>query len=82
MSWSRGSELFEEFINILKEQVLDENIRIEIYKQLIPVFEDLDCDTLDECIGKDDIFDEVYKDINPEYFDAELTELEDIWEEE
>ena len=61
MGWSSGSGLFNEVIEILKDKVDDVLVREEIYDGLIPLFEDYDCDTLDECLGKDIAFDLIFK---------------------
>lgn len=59
MSFSRGSGLFEELINILNEVEVDSDQRKQIYEYMIDVFEDYDCDTLYELMGKDKVFDSI-----------------------
>jgi len=61
MSWKSGSELFDKIIRILGDNIYDEEIRESIYLQLIPVFEDNDCDTLYELLEQDKAFDAAYK---------------------
>lgn len=73
MGWSSGSSLFDDVIQILKDKVEDIPLREEIYMQMIPAFEGADCDTLDECMGRDIAFDSVFKKLNPE--------LDDYWNE-
>lgn len=51
MGWASGSELLEGIIRTLREHVPDKRAREAIYDDLIPIFEDHDCDTLDECVG-------------------------------
>ena len=60
MSWSAGSELFSDIITSLKHRVPPGNIRKKIYKDLIRIFENMDCDSLDDCKGEDKYFDEAY----------------------
>lgn len=77
MSWSRGSGLFAEIIDALNDADVDDSQREKIYQHLIEAFEDLDCDTLDECVGEDPVFDKVFK----EYSEPEEDEdSEDEWE--
>lgn len=66
MSWKSGSSLAEEIINILKDNVTDKGVRMDIYRELIPAFENNDCDTLYKCKGVDKAFDKVYDEIYPE----------------
>ena len=62
MGWSSGSLLFNEVINTIKNNVVDDyKCRKIIYRSLITAFEEIgDCDTLDECRGKDEAFDEAW----------------------
>jgi hypothetical protein len=77
MSWSSGSLIFRDLINALNDAEVDDSVRSQIYEAMIQTFEDYDCDTLDECLGKDKIFDEVYKELNPEYFEDDEDYFED-----
>ncbi len=78
MGWSSGSAVFSEIIGVLKDKVEDIPLREEIYEELIPIFENSDCDTLDECLGTDIAFDTVFKGLNPDIEDEEYeTEWED-----
>lgn len=65
MGWSSGSSLFSGIIDVLKKTV-DDDSRHQIYEELIELFEDQDCDTLSECLGEDEIFDEVWYEMYPE----------------
>lgn len=56
MGWSSGSPLMIDIIGIIKKKLKNEEIRERIYKDLIVCFEDMDCDTLDECVGTDKVF--------------------------
>jgi len=62
MSWSAGSIIFSEIIQALKEHISDDEIRANIYRDIIPSFEDKDCDNLCECLDEDDAFDTAYND--------------------
>jgi len=57
MGWNKGSGLFERLIEVLFDKVDDPDTREEIYVEMIAAFEDLDCDTLQECLGEDEAFD-------------------------
>lgn len=63
MSWSSGSYIFGELIDALQETSLGDDERKVLYKTMIDTFTDFDCDTLDECKGKDLAFDEVFDSI-------------------
>ena len=66
MGWSRGSGVMDDVIAVLKKHVDDDTKRWRIYTALIEVFENNDCDTLYECQGVDDAFDEAWNDLYPE----------------
>lgn len=63
MGWASGSVLASEMIDVIKREVKDKKVRRKIYDMLIGVFEDQDCDTLDECRGTDKAFDEAMDNI-------------------
>ena len=63
MSWKSGSELFDKIIQILGDNIYDYDTRESIYLQLISAFEEIDCDTLYECLEQDKAFDAAYKQI-------------------
>lgn len=65
MGWSGGSELMDELIGCLKHEGVSDKSRSFIYANMIHAFENLDCDTLDECLDRDPIFDKIYEEINP-----------------
>lgn len=74
MSWNSGSDLFESLITTLQENVKEFYSRMNIYSDMIEAFEDRDCDTLFELIGKDEAFDSAFYEFHPkdEYdFDEE-----------
>jgi hypothetical protein len=65
MGWASGSSMFREIIEFLMETVEDEKLRKDLYFGLIEIFENRDCDTLYECQGHDDMFDEAWDDLYP-----------------
>lgn len=65
MGWASGSSLFGRVIEILQLRV-EFNKRCELYRELIDAFEDSDCDTLYECVGHDEAFDKVWRELYPE----------------
>ena len=82
MGWASGSRLMSAVIETLVENVTDDKARAEIYRGIIPAFENMDCDTLMECFDDDEVFVEVYRELNPDYFDDEDEEdaESDDWE--
>ena len=71
-----------EIIEAVTEAVSDEQERVELYSALIDIFEDFDCDTLHECVGEDDDFDEAYKEKYPEEDEILESEDEDDWDDQ
>lgn len=65
MSWSSGSSLMDEVIIALRP-VKDAKVRKAVYTPLIEAFEDMDCDTLSECLRNDSAFDEAYREAHPD----------------
>jgi hypothetical protein len=65
MGWASGSGLFSNLIETLKDNVKEHETRKIIYEEFIALFEDADCDTLDECVGIDTAFDEVWEELYP-----------------
>jgi len=63
MGWSRGSDLFAEIVESIERHVHDEQIKINIYYEMISSFEDYDADTLEECWGISDALDAVLKEV-------------------
>ena len=76
MGWASGSDVFSGIIETLKPKVGD-NLRKGIYLDLIPVFENHDCDTLSDCLGEDDAFDAAYTELNPTEDDNDDSDLEE-----
>lgn len=66
MGWSGGAGLFAELIYVVKENVPDDDVRHEIYAHMVDSFIELDWDTLDECLGVDHVYDDIYRDKYPD----------------
>lgn len=63
MGWSSGSMLASELIENAMSNIPDPEARSSFYRDMISSFENYDCDTLDECLGVDEAFDLVYKEL-------------------
>lgn len=77
MGWSSGSPVMAEMIEVMEELVSNYSTRVELYKRFIEIFEDNDCDTLDECVCESHAFDEAYKSIHEIYDPIMIDEDED-----
>jgi len=75
MSWASGSGLFVEIISVMKNKLDDDDLRQSLYYDLIELFENYDCDTLDECRGEDKAFDAAYT----EYVEDNYDEASEIF---
>lgn len=73
MGWSTGSAIFTQMIEVLVEHV-DEGTRQRLYEEFIPIFESFDCDTLDECMGIDVVFDKM--------MESSFDDDEDAWDDD
>lgn len=71
MGWSSGSSTFSEIIAAVKPNVADKEARKRIYLPIINAFENSDWDTQDECLGQDDAYDEVLKEMHPDWYDED-----------
>lgn len=80
MGWANGSRIMTEIIEEFMEAISDDAYRAEAYSALIDIFEDHDCDTLDECLEIDETFDEVYRDKHPE--EDEIAEDLEDWDDQ
>lgn len=61
MGWSGGSRLMSELITSAKKHVPDAGQREAFYRDAIRMFQNEDCDTLDECEGEDPAYDSAMK---------------------
>ena len=77
MSWSNGTRLFSDLITTLKHHIPDDELRKEIYQDMLEAFEDQDWDTSYECVDMDPAFDEVYSCKYPDEFTIEFYEEDD-----
>lgn len=60
MAWSQGSQIFEEIASALRANVSDFADRVDVYRELISIFEDYGAD-LSDAYGCDEAFDEVWR---------------------
>ena len=60
MGWASGSEVAFRMIRAIMENVPDDDARQALYEELIDSLEDMDCDTLCECVGIDPVFDQFF----------------------
>lgn len=82
MGWASGSAAMNDIIGKMLDAFPDdEDIRKKIYDILIETFEELDCDTLHECLGEDEAFDFVYRDLYPGDEEESDLDSEEIWNE-
>jgi hypothetical protein len=82
MGWSSGSRIMTEIIEAAKDTISDDAERLDLYKIMIDIFEDHDCDTLNECLEIDDVFDEAYEDMHPEEDEIFDDEDRDDWDDQ
>jgi hypothetical protein len=57
MGWSGGSGMMDGIVRGLRKAKLPDDVRLKVYKVLVPAFEGEDCDTLYECWGADPMLD-------------------------
>ena len=65
MGWCGGSRIFDEIITVLNDNGVPDESRFNIYLDLIKVFEDEDCDALDELLYEDSQFKKAFIELNP-----------------
>ena len=75
MGWGSGSRLAAELIEVARDTFSDRTERSVFYESMIEMFESADCDTLDECVGIDPVFDQVWNELYP-------SDDEDDWEDD
>ena len=66
MAWSTGSQIFEEIATVIRANVGDYESRCDIYRELIPIFEDNDAELFDIYKSVDEAFDEVWTEMYPQ----------------
>lgn len=67
MGWARGSLLMSDIVSVVKENIDDTTLRKELYKGFILAFQDMDCDTLRECVDDDEAFHDALYEIDEYY---------------
>lgn len=65
MGWSTGSSLFEEVASVLSSYVTDYADRVDLYRELIGIFENYDAELSDIYGSVDDAFDDAYDQLYP-----------------
>jgi hypothetical protein len=78
MGWASGSRLVSQLIESAKDTISNTSERSYFYEQMIEIFEEFDCDTMDECVGVDTIFDEVWEKYHPSDDYGEWNEDDDM----
>jgi hypothetical protein len=71
MGWGSGSQVMGELIDSLKRHVPDDEAREAVYVDMINALQDMDCDTLQECEGEDEAFDNALREANPDWYEDE-----------
>lgn len=73
MAWNAGSRLFRNLIEVIQDNVDDESVRVEIYREMIDLFETMDCENLKELYEETDdaAYDTAYAELYPESKDHE-----------
>lgn len=77
MGWAGGSHLMQEIIDVLNEVGVEDSQKKTIYSKLIEAFQNEDCDTLEECLGEDKVYDEALQAADPEGWSDYVQEDED-----
>lgn len=65
MGWASGSDVAKKIITSGVVRKMRRKNRLEFYRVLIEALEDQDCDTLQECIDLDPVFEEAYEEMQP-----------------
>ena len=71
MAWNAGSRLFRNLIEVIQDNVDDEEVRVEIYREMIDLFEAMDCENLKELYEETDdaAYDTAYSELYPDLKD-------------
>lgn len=78
MGWATGSSLFTEIAESIERHVHDEQIKMNLYYEMISSFEDFDADTLEECLGISETLDAVLKELYN--IDDDDDDDDEIWD--
>ncbi|CAB5221975.1 hypothetical protein UFOVP242_189 [uncultured Caudovirales phage] len=65
MGWASGSILAASMVATTKKVFKDKEARYQFYRIMIEEFEALDCDTMDEALGIDIMYDKAYNELYP-----------------
>lgn len=65
MGWNGASHVMSQMIETTEGLVSNYQTRVELYKSYIEILENEDADTLEECLGESDAYDEAFKSIHP-----------------
>lgn len=65
-SWSNGTTIFEEIATVIRSNVSDYEARCDIYREMIPIFEDNGAELFDIYNSVDEAFDEVWSEMYPQ----------------
>jgi hypothetical protein len=71
MGWSGGTDLFRGLIESAMKYIPDFENRKSFYKEMLSAFEDHDWDCQTECMREDTAFDQVLKEVYPDWFEDE-----------
>lgn len=71
MGWASASRIMSDIMDAVIPVVPDKEARKKIYRPVIESLEEGDWDTQDECMGEDDAYDEVIKELHPTWFEDE-----------
>lgn len=66
MGWARGADVMHGLIEAANDTPICALSRHELYMKMIPVLENEDWDTQDECLGRDDMFDAAMQNLHPD----------------
>ena len=66
MGWASGSDLAASMVMTAKKVFKDQEARYQFYKIMIDEFENKDCDTMNEVLGIDKMYDKAYNELYPE----------------
>jgi len=67
MGWGSASSIVSGIISAAQKAIPDEKKRKSFYESIIPIFENEDWDTEDECLGEDTAFDKALKKLHPDW---------------
>lgn len=68
MGWASGSQVMEQVIDVVKEEVQDPEVRFRIYKGVIFALENQDWDTQIDCESMDEAYDKALMELHPDWF--------------